>query len=547
MDSELIQKLLAKVTALEEELQVVKAELASYKLYKEKYEQAVEAYDCLLQQYKELQRYRFGKRSEKHHSGELPKDEAFELAPEITLGNGTIAKDEASPENNTSPSPDVLTNFTRGKKKKSRRKTEEFLSRLPKREVIIPFENKTCPCCGEERKVVRYEETELLHRRAAVKEIIVQKREVVACRHHCEKSIQTAPSPLRLLQKACVTNEFLAYIIVAKLYDRQPLYHLEKKFIERFDFICSRAKLARWFIDSAEKLYPLINLMQDEVRSYDIALCDPTHLQVLNEPGRKPETKSYLFCIRGGEPGKDVVLYQYNATLHKDFLLEFFEGFEGYLQVDGQNIFDAFEENPNITLVYCNAHARRKFEAIAKLSKKPGLAAEAMEHYKKIYEIEREAKNEEMTPEERFQLRQEKSKPLIEQFEAWLEEKAPTILPKSSLGLAFEYTRKRKVGLKKFLEDGRLEIDTNSLEQKNKDFALGRNNFLFSYSVPGAHALGIHQSLIVTAVTHGLDPYQYYCYILERIPYCKTIEDFEALLPWNAAKVLRAEKLDIAA
>ena len=287
--------------------------------------------------------------------------------------------------------------------------------------------------------------------------------------------------------------------------------------------------------------------MQDEVRSYDIALCDPTHLQVLNEPGRKPETKSYLFCIRGGEPGKEVILYQYNATLHKDFLLEFFEGFEGYLQVDGQNIFDVFEADSNITLVYCNAHARRKFEAIAKLAKKPGLAAVAMEHYKEIYKIEREAKNEKMPPEERFQLRQEKSKPLIDKFEAWLLEKARTTLAKSSLGLAFEYALKRKVGLRLFLEDGRLEVDNNGIEQKNKDFALGRNNFLFSYSVKGAHALGIHQSLIVTAVAHGLDPYQYYCYILERIPYCKAIEDFEALLPWNVAKILRAEKLDIAA
>ena len=259
----LIQQLLKEVAELKEELKAVKVEL---EFYKNSYKQAVEAYDHLLQQYKELQRHRFGKRSEKYHSGEflgldeLSTDEESETDGGKDKGAGTIAENETSTENNTPPSPDVLTNFTRGKNKKSRRKTEEFFKTLPRREMIIPFENKTCSCCGEERKVVRYEITELLHRQAAVKEIIVQKREVVACRHHCEKSIQTAPKPLRLLQKACVTNEFLAYIIVAKLYDRQPLYHLEKKFIERFDFICSRTKLARWFIDSAEKLHPLINL-----------------------------------------------------------------------------------------------------------------------------------------------------------------------------------------------------------------------------------------------------------------------------------------------
>lgn len=230
----------------------------------------------------------------------------------------------------------------------------------------------------------------------------------------------------------------------------------------------------------------------------------------------------------------------------KIFLLNFFEGFAGYLHVDGQNIFDTFEGNSNIILVYCNTHARRKFEAIVKLAKKPGLAAEAMEHYAKIYKIEREAKDKGMTPEQRHQLRQEKSKPLVDKFEEWLKTMAPTALAQSSLGLAFEYARKRTLGLRRFLDDGRLEVDTNLIEQKNKDFAMQRNNFLFSYSVDGADALAIHESLIVTAVTHGLDPYQYYCYILEKIPYCEIVEDFEALLPWNVAKVLQMQNLEAA-
>ena len=456
-------------------------------------------------------------------------------------------RQSAPSENPLENSQENVASLTEQRNKKGRRKAQDFLANLLRHEVIVPVEDKSCPCCGQERQVIRYEITELLNRIPAVVEMLIQKREVVACTHQCEKSIQTALLPMRLLPKSCVTNEFLAYIIVAKLYDRQPLYHLEKKFIERFNFICSRAKLARWFIDSAEKLQPLINLMQDEIRNYDVAACDATHLQVLNEPGRKAETKSYVFCIRGGEPDKSVILYQYNAKDHKIFLKNFFEGFEGYLHVDGQNIFDELAGNPNIELVYCNSHSRRKFEPIAKSAKKPGLAAVAMEHYKQLYKIEREAKDKAMTPEQRFQLRQEKSKPLIDKFEAWLEEMAPTTLPQSSLGLAFSYTLKRKEGLRRFLNDGRLEADNNGTEQKIKDFALQRNNFLFAYSVAGANALCIHETLIVTAVAHKLDPYEYYCYILQRMPYCKTIEDFEALLPWNVAQILQVKNLEKAA
>jgi transposase len=528
MDSvTLLNSLIAEVAELKKELM----------LYKNKYAEAMQAYEHLLHQYKELQRYRFGKRSERDTQAEA------DGKSKETLGEG----DNSGEESQETTSEESVGSLTETRNKKSKKKSRDFFVNLQRREVIIPVEQKQCLCCGQERVVIRHETTELLNHVPSIFEIIVQKREVVACKNNCEQSIFTAPNRVRLLPRSCVTNDFLSLMIVSKLYDRQPLYHLEKKFIERFSFICSRAKLARWFIDSAEKLHPLINLMQDEIRTYDVAACDPTHLQVLKEPGRKAETKSYVFCIRGGEPDKSVILYQYNAKGHKNFLTHFFEGFRGYLHVDGQNIFDELAEDGAVQLVYCNSHARRKFEPIAKAAKKPGLAVLAMEHYKKLYKIEREAKDNQMTPTQRFQLRQEKSKPLIDTFEAWLEEMVPTTLPQSSLHLAFDYTLKRKEGLRRFLIDGRLEVDNNGTEQKIKDFALQRNNFLFAYSVAGANALCIHQSLIVTAVAHKLDPYAYYCYILQRIPYCKTIEDFETLLPWNVARVLPVRNLEKAA
>ena len=153
-----------------------------------------------------------------------------------------------------------------------------------------------------------------------VLEIIEQRREIVACAHGCESKIITAPAPLHILPKVKATEEFLSFLVVSKLDDRQPLYHLEKQLNERYGIDCSRQTMARWLIDLMFPLQPLYNLMKDVIIDYDIASCDATTLQVLNEPGRSPETKSYVYCIRGGPPEQSVILYDYNDKLHKKFV-----------------------------------------------------------------------------------------------------------------------------------------------------------------------------------------------------------------------------------
>ena len=292
--------------------------------------------------------------------------------------------------------------------------------------------------------------------------------------------------------------------------------------------------MARWVIDLMPPLQPIYNLLVDAVIEYVIASCDATMIQVLNEPGRRAETRSYAYCIRGGEPGKEVVLYEYNDKLHKQFIKDWFEGFNGYLHVDGDNFFELVGEYAD--LVNCNAHARRKFEPIAQSAKGRGLAKEALRYFKELYKIEREAKEKQLTSEQRFILRQEKSKPLVEQFKQWLDEMYPTTLPQSPLGKAMNYCIKLWPGLTRFLEDGRLEVDNNLTEQQIKPFVIARKNFLFASSVDGANALCMHMSFIRTAKLHGHDPYHYYVKLLKSIPHCKTVEDYEKLLPWNMSK-----------
>jgi len=513
--SALINNYEIKIQSLEEKNISLTAELISYQ---KRCEQYAQAYDSLKHQINELRRHRFGKKSERYIDPEHPQlsfldDNASLFSQEEAKGN--LIEDNVT-----------VAAYTR-KKKKSEKE-------LPRRIEIIPAteEQKRCTC-GCQKKVIRYETKELINYQPAVFEIIEQRREVVACSNGCDGAIKTAPAPLQVLPKISVTESVLAFIVVSKLDDRQPLYHLEKQLNERYGVDCSRQAMAGWMIDLMTPMQPLYNLLKDQVIDYDVAACDATTLQVLNEPDRKAETKSYMYCMRGGEPQKEVVLYEYNDKDHKKFIADWFMGFIGFLHVDGDNFFEDLPNMPGVILVNCNSHARRKFEPIAKSAKGKGIAKEAMRRYKELYQIERKAKDVKMTSQERHALRQEKSKPLMESFKKWLDEIFPTVLPQSSLGKAIQYALNRWDGLMRFLDDGRLEIDNNLTEQKIKPIVIARKNFLFAATVPGAKSLCMHFSFIQTAKLHGHDPYHYYLIVLKRLPHCKSLDDYEKLLPWN--------------
>ena len=505
-----------KVEQLTTELQALKAELA---LSQARCEQYAQAYDSLKDQIIELRRHRFGKRSERYIDPEHPQLSLFEDNDQI------FSQAETEGESLS----EKMTQIAAHKRKKKSKTEKE----LPRRIEIIPLSDEDKKCaCGACKTVIRYETKELLHHQPCVIEIVEQRREVAACSKGCDNQIVTAPAPKQILPKIKATEAFLSFLVVSKLDDRQPLYHLERQLRERHGIDCSRQTMSRWLIDLMTPLRPITNLLKDYVIDYDVASCDATTLQVLNEPGRKAETKSYVYCVRGGPPDKSVILYDYNDVEHKQFVHQWFVGFKGYLHVDGDNFFDLVG-NDNASIVNCNAHARRKFEPIAQANKGKGIAKEAMRFFKELYKIEREAKDNQFKPEQRHQLRQEKSKPLMEAFNTWVDKVYPSTLPQSPLGKALNYCIKYRTGLMRFLDDGRLEIDNNHTEQEIKPLVIARKNFLFCASVDGAEALCLHFGLIRTAKLHNLDPYHYYVMLLKNLPYCNSLDDYEKLLPWN--------------
>lgn len=478
-------------------------------------EEYARAYDVLQHQVKELLRHRFGKKSERFMDDNNPQLSLFgDLSRLSSTLDETNEKDEIH-----------VKSYSRTKKGKKEKD-------IPKRIEIIPVSEEQKQCsCGSCKTVIRYETKYLIHRQPEIYEIIEQRREVVACPKGCDHSVLTAPAPLQLLPKIKATEEFLSFLIVSKLDDRQPLYHLEKQLSDRYGIDCSRQTMARWIIELMMPLRPIFNLFKDQIIDYDVASCDATSLQVLQEVDRRAETKSYVYCMRGGPPDKGVILYAYNDRLHKQFVKDWFCGFKGYLHVDGDNFFALIGEIAK--LVNCHAHARRKYEAIAQETKGKALAKEVLRFYKELYKIEREAKNKQMTTIQRYELRQQQSKPLLDKFKQWLDKHYPIVLPQSPLGQGIQYCLKLWDGLTRYLEDGRLEIDNNHTEREIKPFVIARKNFLFSASVDGANALCMHFSLIRTAKLHGIDPYHYYVKLLKSIPYCRTVEDYENLLPWN--------------
>ena len=194
-------------------------------------------------------------------------------------------------------------------------------------------------------------------------------------------------------------------------------------------------------------------------------------------------------------------------------------------------------------MVYCNAHSRRHYEPIAKAAKQAGIASHMLSEYQRLYAIESEIKTTNidrpkkglplLTPDEIKDIRQNKAKPILNNIKEYLDKKIMQAPPKSLIGVAMAYTIKYWSGLIKYLDDGRLSIDNNHTERIIRKFVMARNNFLFADTVECAKALCILFSLIQSAILNGLEPYQYLVKVFKAIPYCKTVEDYIVLMPWN--------------
>jgi hypothetical protein len=296
-------------------------------------------------------------------------------------------------------------------------------------------------------------------------------------------------------------------------------------------------------VQSGELVQPLINLLRDRLLEGDYIHCDETTVQVLEEPGKSPQSKSYMWVQATGTGEPPVVLFDYDPTRSAAVPSRLFEGFRGYLQTDAYAGYNEVVRDNGITHVLCLAHARRHFvdglkaQGIDpnKLPTQPPDKARrlltALGYFRSIYAIE--ARLRSRPPDERLAVRAQETRPLLERFHHWAKTTHPRVAPKTPLGKALAYLLEHWEGLTRFLDDGRLEVDNNRAENAIRPFTLGRKGWLFSATVEGAKASANLYSLVETAKANSLEPYAYLRHVLTELPKAQTVEAIEALLPWH--------------
>jgi transposase len=498
---ELLQKIVLDLQQSVHALEQEKAELLSYK----------QKYNRLLEELRLAKQRLYSSSSEKNaFQVDLFDEPGSELSEEVK------AQLEDTIEINS---------YTR-KKHPTRRALPKDLPR----EIIIydiSESDKTCSC-GSNLIKIGEEATEQLKYIPAKLAVIRHIRPKYACKP-CQGNIKIAPMPMLLLPKCQAAPELIAYTIVAKYCDHLPLYRQESIW-NRLEIDMPRSSLCGWLLKVAELCQPLIRLLQKNIVSYDYAQADETTVQVLEEKGRTNTAQSYMWCFRGGGANPSLV-YEYQETRGGYHAQNFLMGFKGFLQTDAYPGYYWAQDSKDIIAVGCHAHARRPFAQLAKLSKTPGLAHEAVKFYSQLYAIEKEAREKNLSSQARFELRNQKSRPILNLFKEWLDYHLTKTSEQGKIGQAIRYCLKNWDQLNHYLKDGRIEIDNNLIENAIRPFAVGRKNWLFSGSPAGARAGATFYSLIETCKANGIEPYKYFCSMLNRIRLCQSEEDYRQLLP----------------
>ena len=405
-----------------------------------------------------------------------------------------------------------------------------------------------CPQCGETMTEIG---TEVVNKLKIIPAQVVVEQHVYysyACRNCEETDIETpvvkAPHEKSIIPGSFATAEAIAHIMTQKFVMGSPLYRQEQE-LNRQGISLSRQTMSNWILRAAEDyLKPVYEQLHRELLTRDVLHADETTLQVLHEPGKKPQSDSYMWLYRtSGDTERAVVLYEYQPGRGAKHPKAFLEGYKGYLHTDGYAGYHDLGEN--VTLVGCWAHARRKFdEAMKSLSKgkaKSSSAYQGLAYCDLLFAIEKGLAEKNATIEERYKERLEQAKPVLDAMFAWANSR--TAAPKSPLGKALTYLKNQWPYLTNYLKDGRLELSNNRAERSIKPFVIDRKNFLFANTPKGAAGSAVIFSLIQTAIENGLEPYKYLTWLMKTANTADLTqsEEIQKLLPWNAPAECRTK------
>ena len=469
---------------------------------------------------KKLQRRQFGRRSEK-----LDPDQMALGLEDIEIA---ISVAEAQSENL-----DAAAKAARSRARRAQR--GKLPAHLPRIEQLVDIDNKSCPCCSGPLHAIGEDVSERLDIVPAQYRVLVTRRPKYACRA-CTDGVVQAPAPPRLIEGGLATEALIAHLLVGKYADHLPLYR-QHQIMSRAGIEIDRGCLAEWVGRAAFALRPVTERMLAHLKTSAKLFCDETTAPVL-DPGSGKTKKGYLWAIARDDrpwngPDPPGIVYVYAPGRSGENALRALQGFVGVLQVDGYAGYNALTDSRRgedpLDLAFCWAHWRREFFDLAKGGNAP-IANETLKRIAALYEIE--AKIRGRRAEERRSVRQNETKPLVDDLFSWLAEKLERLPHKGDLPEAIRYGMKRRDGLSRFLDDGRIEMDNNIVERAMRPIALNRKNALFAGSDEGGAAWGVLASLIETCKLNDVEPHAYLTDVLTKIVQGWPASRLDDLLPW---------------
>lgn len=419
--------------------------------------------------------------------------------------------------------------------------TEEKLKDIPHEKILCTLaeEDRFCQVYGTELVSVGEEfvrtEIEFIPAKVRVIDYYRETFECRTCRKNGKQYMEKSPMPSPVLQHSFASPSTIAWVIHQKYELAVPLYRQEKEWND-LGVELSRATMSNWILASyRDWLSPVVELLHKKLLEQKYLHIDETPVQVLNEPGRKNTSDSYMWVYCSiKDSSQPIRIFDYQPGRSGKFPQKFLNGFSGYIHTDA---YKGYEKVSGITRCFCWTHLRRYFvDALPKDTQSPQATIPAQGiHY--INQLFKKEKNlEVLSPQGRKTQRLIQEKPVLDAFWSWAEKASQGILPKSKLGEAFTYAFNQKEGLMNYLQDGNCSISNNLAENSIRPFTIGRKNWLFSGSPQGAEASAGIYTLIETAKANGLNPRKYIQYILSDIPgsafreYPEFLEDY---LPWN--------------
>src|SRR3981081_176542 len=496
--------------ALPDDLQMLKAMLLAERCESERLRQII----------REMQRHRFGRRAET-----LPEEQMLLGLEDVEQveASGEAEKDESASEDRAA----------RARKRRTNRGA--LPAHLPRIEIVIDIDSKTCPCCNGELHRIGEDKSERLDLVPAQFRVLVTRRPKYACRS-CEDGVMQAPAPARLIEGGLPTEATVAQVLVSKYADHLPLYR-QAQIYARQGIDLDRSTLADWVGHAAWHLRPLHERLLMRLKQLPRLFADETTAPVL-DPGRgRTKTVQLLAYAADDRPwgGSDPpgVAYVYAPDRRAERPIAHLEGFKGILQVDGYAGYRKLADRGDVRLTVCWSHGRRGFYELATPGPSP-IASEALEHVAALYAVEKDIRGRHA--DERRTARQQRSRPLIDALEPWLRAKLGLISQKSKLANAIRYALSRWEGLTSFIDDGRIELDNNTVERSIRPIALSRKNALFAGSDGGAEHWATVASLIETCKLNDIDPLAYLTDVLARIVNGHPNRDIDQLLPWAYRK-----------